>query len=264
MKNDYDIKLVDKWLCPSRMDARVIAMPNIPRPLHCQNPRNILGRSTWDKMRKACYAKAEYKCEICGYEPEKGGCDAHELYDIDYKKGVAKFVGTVCLCRKCHRLGIHTGRCITLFKQGNPLMTKEALLDGAENVFKLIYEYNQRHNKEIRAYSTFLDYLKCDELNEPMRKLINKYEIKFYEEDEKKMAKWAKWKLIIGDTEYHTPYKNEEEWEKAMEEESKKDTARIMHRNLQDKFSGGVYDELNKALSEETALSDIIKIEEEK
>ena len=257
-RKGYDVKLVTEWKCPEGGGAPIIAMPNIPKPLHLVNPRNLLGKKTWDIMRKSCYAKADLTCEICGEKQEPGFCDAHELYDIDYKTGTAKFVRTICLCRKCHRYGIHSGRCITLFKHGNPLMPKEALINGAENVFRLIYEYNQEHPEaDLRAYSTFLEYLKQPELKEDMEKLIAKYNIKFYEENTKEMASWADWKLTIGNKDYPTPYATYEDWEKAMEEQGGKDTARIMQKNMEDKFSGGVYDEL-KQLMQETTLSDVV------
>lgn len=247
-KKDYDIKFVTEWKVPEDLTA-VVAMPNIPRPLHLQNPRNLLGATTWNHMRKACYAAADMTCEICGKKLDKGMADAHEVYDIDYEQGVAVFKRTVCACRLCHRYGIHSGRCITLFKNGNPLMTKDSLLSGAENVFTIISSFNHDHPEaDLRAYVTFLDYLKCEELREPMEALIKKYNIKFYAEDSKKMAKWGDWKLIIGSKEYPTPYKNEKEWKKAMEEQGNKDSARIAQKNLEEKFSGGVYDELNKIL----------------
>ena len=84
-----------------------------------------------------------------------------------------------------------------------------------------------------------------------MEELIKKYDVKFYMEDEKKAAKWEDWKLIIGDKEFPTPYKNEEAWKEAMEERGKQDTARILQKNMEEKFSGGAYDELNKLLEEE-------------
>ena len=243
---DYDVELVDKWLVPEDLRA-VIAMPNIPRPLHLVNPRNLLGATTWNHMRRACYAKADMTCEICGKKQEPGHCDAHEIYDIDYKKGTATFVKVVCLCRTCHRLGIHTGRCVTLHKEGNPLMPKEALLEGAENAFTIISSYNQAHpDAPLRAYATWLEYLKCEDLKVPMEELIKKYDIKFYMEKTKRMAKWADWELIIGSKHYKTPYANQKEWEEAMKNQGKRDNT----RKAENKFVGGVYDDLDKILKE--------------
>lgn len=252
IKQGYDVRFVTEWVCPEGGGAPIIAMPNIPRPTHLLNPRNLLGRSTWDHMRRACYAKADMTCEICGEKQEPGHCDCHELYDIDYVHGTVKFVRTICLCRKCHRLGIHSGRAITLYKNGNPLISKEGLLEGAENVFRLVHEYNQAHpdEEELRVYSTFLEYLKQEDLEEPMRNLIDKYGIKFYEENTKVMAHWHEWKLIIGDKEYPTPYKTEEDWQKAMDEQADRDTARLAQKISERTFSGKVYDELDKILED--------------
>ena len=226
-KFGLDLKYITEWKAPEDTRA-VIGMPNIPKPLHHVNPRNILGPTTWNKMRKACYNAANMTCEICGKKQDTGYCDAHEIYDIDYTTGTAIFKRTVCTCRLCHRYGIHTGRCITLFKGHNPLMPKEALLAGAENAFKTIAKYNKDHpGEDLRCYYVFIEYLREDELREPMLELIKKYNVKFYMEDPKKMAKWADWKLIIGSREFPTPYKNEEEWREAMEKVGKNDTARI-------------------------------------
>lgn len=255
-KKDYDIKLVTEWTPPEDDDLRpLIAMPNLPKPTHGpgMQPRTILGTSTWNRMRKACYANAGFKCEICGakvgVDIEKRHLHAHEVFQIDYEKGTSTFVRCVALCAKDHLSCIHNGRAITLFKQGSPLYPKEFLLEGAEKAFKIVQEYNKDHPEaDLRCYTTFLDYLKCDDLRKEMEGLIEKYKVKFYEEDPKKAAKWGQWRVIIGNQEYPTPYKNEKEWKKAMEEAGAKDSARIMQKNMEEKFSGGIYDELNKIL----------------
>lgn len=223
-----DLKLVTRWGVPEDMRA-VIGMPNIPRPLHHCNPRNLLGTTIWNRMRKECYANADMTCEICGERQGPGHCDAHEIYDIDYISGTATFRRTVCACRLCHRYGIHTGRCITLYAQGNPLMSKEVLLAGAEKAFTIISSYNKDHPEQepVRLYSTWIEYLRHDELREPMLELIKKYDAKFYMEDPEKTAKWGDWRLVFNGKEYPTPYKNEKEWKKAMEEAGKNDTDRI-------------------------------------
>lgn len=230
MEDKYDVKIVDGWIPPKDgSDLRpLIAMPNIPRPLHGVNPRTLLGTSMWNSMRRRCYADANDTCEICGRKPEKlSQRHGHEVYKIDYANGTATFCRVYCLCSLCHLGCIHTGRALTLWKHDNPLCPTEFLLEGAEHAFKIIHEYNQTGPEvELRAYATFLDYLKHDELREPMEKLIDKYKIKFYKEVED-MVEWNKWKLIIGDTEYPTPYASEKEWKDSMDEREQKDTARI-------------------------------------
>lgn len=260
----YDVKLVDGWLPPSGEDLRpLIAMPNIPRPLHGVNPRTLLGASTWNHMRKFCYNQANDTCEICGCKPDNPHHrHGHEVYEIDYAKGTAKFVRVFCVCSLCHLACIHTGRALTLWKKQNPLYPTEFLLSGAEHAFKIISEYNRDNPKaDLRAYSTFLDYLKHDELREPMEKLIKQYNIKFYTEIED-MVEWGDWKLLIGDQEYPTPYANKEAWKATMEEREAKDTARIMQKNMESQFTGGVYDEIKNIIGEAT-LSDVAKGTEE-
>ena len=179
-KKDYDIKYITKWEPPTGDDLRpLIAMPNIPKPCHALAPRTLLGASTWNRMRKSCYALAGDKCEICGDKPENlRNRHAHEVYSIDYEKGEVRFVRAFCICALDHLGCIHTGRALTLYKQNNPLYPKEFLLEGAEKAFKTIYEYNKDNpDADLRAFSVFLDYLGHEELREPMEKLIEKLKI---------------------------------------------------------------------------------------
>lgn len=254
-REKYDIAKVTKWECPEDDDRAIIAMPNLPKPLHGQAPRTLLGTKVWNEMRNECYEKANDTCEICGYKPENmRDRHAHEVYSIDYENGTSTFVRTICLCSRCHVYGIHSGRAITLHKKGNPLFGTQQMLDGAENVFRIISEYNADHpdKPELRAYDTFLDYLKCDDLREPMEKLIKKYHIKFYTEDKNKLAKWGDWKMIIGNKEYPTPYEDYQAWEKAMEENNKVDT----DRKVTTRFSGGIYDKIDEIIKESKANED--------
>ena len=222
------LKYVTSWAPPHTDDLRpLIAMPNIVRPLQgdkCQ-PRTILRPKEWNAMRRACYERANDTCEICGECPEdKRRRQSHEVFAVDYEHGTATFVGCVCLCQQCHLACIHNGRAITLYSKNSPLITKDFLLEGAEKAFTIISSYNKDHPEAgLRAYSTYVEYLKFDELREPMLELIKKCDISFYSEDPKKMAKWGEWRLLLDGEEYPTPYKNEKEWEKAMEKKTYND-----------------------------------------
>ena len=67
IKDKYDIKYVTGWRCPREgEDLRaLISMPNVPKPCHLLNPRNLLGATTWNHMRKRAYSLADDTCEIC-------------------------------------------------------------------------------------------------------------------------------------------------------------------------------------------------------
>ena len=244
-REKYDIIRVDEWKCPTDTGVPVLTMPNVYRALHGVAPRTVLGSGTWNRMRKKCCFDAGYKCEACGAE---GTLHAHELYDTNWKEGYAKFRRCVALCPLDHVYFIHSGRALTLFKQGSPLYPASKLLEGAEHGFKQVYEWNESHPEEesLRVYATFVDYLKEPDLKEPMEKLIKKYNIKFYFENENHVASWKDWRLIIGDKEYPTPYKSRDDWQKAMDERNKSDP----QRSTKNPFKGGVYEEWDKIIKE--------------
>lgn len=247
--NKYKVEKRTRWECPEENDARILGGPNIVRPLHGHAPRVYMGQATWDRIRKRTYYLAGYKCQICGADCSKPGqCEAHELYHVEYQAGMSTFVKVVNLCSRCHAF-YHSGRLITLYKKGVPYYQKQHLLAVVEHGFKLISDWNKANpdKPKIKAYGVFLDYLKEPKLIEEMTFLINKYGIEFWREDEKKMAKWEDWKLLYGNKIYPTKYKTYADWEKAMEEASKNDSA----RQVNSPFSGGVYDDINALLAEE-------------
>ena len=155
-------KKVAKWKAPPKNNVRVLGMPNIPHPLQgpgCQ-PRTIAGTKVWDAMRKKCYEDAGYECEVCGYKHQfLADLHAHELFDIDYEKGTSTFVRLICLCKKCHLYFIHSGRALTMYKHGDPLYSKEKLLDGVEHGFKLISEYNKTATAANGTVATLMKIL---------------------------------------------------------------------------------------------------------
>ena len=241
-KNGIEIR--KKWECPAETGVPLITMPNVPRPLHGMPPRKIMGDAQWTRVRKRCYFDAGYKCEICGADPPKGQLHAHELYSYDYIAGTGKFERCIAICKKDHDF-IHSGRLITLYKQGNQLYPKNYVLNVVEKGFKLVYDYNETHKnkKPLRLYATFLEYMKVPELAMEMSELIHKYNIEFYMEP-KHIAKWGDWKLLFGNKEYPTPYATQADWVAAMEEASKKDNVRI----IGNPFKGDAFDEIDKIL----------------
>ena len=243
-KDDCDIIKVTSWECPTETGIPLITMPNIPKPLHALPPRNIMGRTAWDKARKLCYYKANYKCEICGKEPSKGQLHAHELYTIDYLEGSSTFNRCIAICKEDHDF-IHSGRLATLYKEGNTLYPKSYVLRVVEKGFKLIHDYNKEHPDEepLRVFDTFVEYLKIPEIALEMAQLIKKYDIKFYKSP-KRGCKWKDWHLVWRGKSYYTPYENPEEWEAAMVKQRKNDVI----RQSGGAFTGGIYDEVRKYL----------------
>lgn len=242
-KEDCDIIKVAKWECPTETGIPLITMPNIPKPLHGLPPRKIMGTTKWDAMRKRCYFDADYKCEICGCSPSKGNLHAHELYEIDYLSGESLFKRCIAICREDHDF-IHSGRLITLYKEGNPLYPKSYVLRVLEKGFSLINSYNEKSEEKLRVFDTIVEFLKVPELEQEVSALIKKYDIKFYRAP-KRGAKWSDWRLVWNGKEYFTPYAGHEEWKEAMQKASKTDTMRAMNYSA---FKGGVFDEIAKII----------------
>ena len=245
----YPVEKRTKWECPEEGGAPLLTMPPLPKPCHRLCPRNIMGRSEWDKTRKRVYFLAGYKSEISGDDMSvPGGAHNHEGYDIDYARGTCTFKRYFAITPLEHVYFIHSGRAITLHKNKNPLYPASKLLEGAEHGFKLIYEWNKAHPDEpkLKVHDTFLDWLKCPDLTERMEKLIDKYEIEFWTEDSKKRAPWGSWRMIYDGKEYPTPYADYHAWEEAMKEQGKEDA----ERRAFNPFTGKIYDEIYKILKE--------------
>lgn len=250
-KKKLDIKTVLAWTAPKEDGAPILTMPNVPSPLHGCAPRTLLGKTTWDHMRKYCYYNANYKSQVSGEDLDGSSndkrCNAHELYSYDYVHGKAYFERAVCISPIEHNF-IHSGRMLTMYKKGNPLMSKEYLLRVVENGFREIYEWNKAHpkSKQLRAYATLADYASTPGIADEVSELIEKYDIKFYVEDYDYSAKWSEWSLTIGKKEYPTPYKNQKEWAEAMESNDQTNHNAIV---VPDKLRGGVFDEVTKIIN---------------
>ena len=261
----FACRLVDKWVAPEDGGAPILSMPNVPHPLHNLAPRTILGTTTWNHMRNRCYFEAHYTCEACGakvkteyYEDgtvhhqyhddgtiAKRNLHAHELYTYDYEKGTARFERCVALCECCHVRFIHSGRMLTMYKQGDPLTTAERVLEGLEHGFEQIKKYNDEHKggEKLRVYYAVIDYVDDPVIGEKVWDLIDKYNIEFYMPDGEMYPKgvpvWGGWKLVIGNKEYDSPFHSQKEWEKAMEKNNKEQIkSRVSWLNRFKKYEG--------------------------
>lgn len=72
----------------------------LPRGAWGNDFSKTLPKKEWDVLRNNCYKKANYKCEICGYETNE--LDAHEVWNFDIKSKTQTLVDIVALCSKCH------------------------------------------------------------------------------------------------------------------------------------------------------------------
>lgn len=161
--------------------AHLLLHPQIPKPLHLVNPRAILGDRWWQQVRKLVYARAGFRCEACGVHKSEAKfhqwLEAHEVYQIDYAAGRARFLYLVALCHACHNY-IHQGRMVNLVALGKfPESKQRIILAHGERV--------------LRAAG-----LNPDDKEPRVREI----------------ARWADWRLIIGDREHPPKLASYEEW----------------------------------------------------
>lgn len=80
----------------------------IPSKSWYNNVRSNVSEKEWDIIRKKCYKKAGYKCEICGDSGLDQGMshrvECHEIWNYDNKTKIQKLVGFISLCPLCHKV----------------------------------------------------------------------------------------------------------------------------------------------------------------
>lgn len=90
----------------------------VPKTSWFTNLRSLMKERQWDYVRKACYEKAGYRCEICNGRGPKHPVECHEIWDYDENKGVQTLLRTIALCPSCHRvkhIGLHLQRGVNHF-----------------------------------------------------------------------------------------------------------------------------------------------------
>ena len=73
----------------------------IPQTMWNVNLRSKLPKK-WGEIRKNVYAKADYKCEICGDQEKRHPVEAHEIWIYDDDRKIMALDKIVALCPKCH------------------------------------------------------------------------------------------------------------------------------------------------------------------
>lgn len=73
----------------------------IPGTMWYKNLRNSISKEEWNRIRKDCYKKAGFRCEICGNE---GKLNCHEVWEFNNLRGIQKLVRFIALCDMCHHI----------------------------------------------------------------------------------------------------------------------------------------------------------------
>ena len=87
----------------------------VPRGQWGANLRSELSRKEWDRLRRASYKAADYKCEICGGVGRRHPVECHERWDYNEATKTQTLVGLISLCPACHQVK-HIGRSFAIGK----------------------------------------------------------------------------------------------------------------------------------------------------
>jgi hypothetical protein len=128
----------------------------VPSSSWYSNVRSNVTKEQWDLIRKDCYKKANYKCEICGdtsfNQGKKYPLEAHEIWEYNEKNYVQKLIGIIGLCNYCHTVK-HPGLAqlngkldivISQLMKVNEITEKEAfkMLDKAFEEWEIRSDYD--------------------------------------------------------------------------------------------------------------------------
>jgi 5-methylcytosine-specific restriction endonuclease McrA len=74
----------------------------VPQTAWYSNVRSNVTAAEWDVLRKECYKKAGYKCEVCAGKGPKHPVECHEIWDYNDETHKQTLLGLIALCPDCH------------------------------------------------------------------------------------------------------------------------------------------------------------------
>lgn len=82
----------------------LLTVEMVPKSAWFKNLRSELTRAQWDKVRKGCYRKAGFKCEVCGGKGRRHPVECHEVWEYNDEACTQTLIGLVALCPDCHQV----------------------------------------------------------------------------------------------------------------------------------------------------------------
>lgn len=162
----------------------------IPVPLHGVNPRSIEGQEWWDEVRSKAYRNNNDCCWACGIHRSKAEfhqwLEAHEIYEVDYKKAQMTLKSVAALCHSCHNF-IHLGRLKELLRAGKVDHKKYSAIFVHGNVVIRKYHLQKKHAKLRRRH----------------RRNHKKSSLRH---------RWGDWHLLWKGKKHHSHHKGPNEW----------------------------------------------------
>jgi hypothetical protein len=80
----------------------------VPETSYYNNVRSAVTTTEWEIIKKKCYKRAKYRCEICGNtglnQGRKYPVECHEIWEYDDKLHIQTLIGFIALCPQCHQV----------------------------------------------------------------------------------------------------------------------------------------------------------------
>jgi len=76
----------------------------VPSSSWFSNVRSEVSKEEWDRIRKKCYQRANYRCEICGGKGPTHPVECHEEFHYDEYRGLQILIRLIALCPACHEV----------------------------------------------------------------------------------------------------------------------------------------------------------------
>ena len=86
------------------LPVRLLTVELVPQSCWFSNVRDHVSKSTWDKLRKTTYRKANYQCEVCGGRGKRHPVECHEIWHYDDVNYVQTLEGLTAFCPDCHQV----------------------------------------------------------------------------------------------------------------------------------------------------------------
>ena len=98
-------------------DRKLLTVELVPQGQWGANLRSELPKAEWDRLRKATYASAGHRCEICGGKGRTWPVECHERWRYDEDTKTQHLEGLIALCPMCHKVK-HIGRSMAVGEGG--------------------------------------------------------------------------------------------------------------------------------------------------
>lgn len=146
----------------------------VPQSTWGDNLRSRLPPGKWDQLRKASYAGAGFKCEVCGGVGNKHPVECHEIWEYDDVNHVQYLLGLVSLCPACHECK-HYGRAQAVGRGEIALNHLMKVNDWSPKEANIYIAQAFAKWRERSRFSWRLDLSKLKEIEEPKKKYIGEW-----------------------------------------------------------------------------------------